>query len=157
MRLSLVYGRDERSVFGRMVTLVNAFPMVPVVGPGTYEVQPVHVDDVCGAIQRCLETPVTVGRSYVLAGREPTTFNQLVDLILAAQGRHKTKVHIPEPVALLMARARLKGGESEKETKELMLLWLTSIGWDQRKAKGFVSRVVKEASSVPPPPTGGDA
>jgi len=105
LRFSLVYGRDEWSIFGRMVDLVTAFPVVPVVGPGTYKVQPVHVDDVCQAILSCLETPATVGRTYVLAGREPTTFNQLVDGILTTLGQRKPKVHIPVPLALLMARA----------------------------------------------------
>ena len=105
LRFSLVYGRDERSIFGRMVALVTAFPVVPVVGTGTYEVQPVHVDDVCQAILSCLETPATVGRTYVLAGREPTTFNQLVAGILTTLGQRKPEVHIPVPLALLMARA----------------------------------------------------
>lgn len=105
LRFSLVYGRDERGVFGRMVQLVTAFPFVPVVGPGTYEVQPVHVDDVCQAILRCLAEPVSVGKTYALAGRGTTTFSQLVDAILLETGRRSRKIHIPVPIALLMARA----------------------------------------------------
>ncbi len=108
LRFSLVYGQDERSVFGRMVKLVTAFPLVPVVGPGTYEVQPVHVDDVSRAILSCLDRPASAGRAYVLAGREPTTFDQLVDGILSEKGQRKPKLHIPVPVALLMARAMAK-------------------------------------------------
>jgi NADH dehydrogenase len=105
LRFSLVYGPGAKGIFAKLLGYVKTFPAVPIIGPGTFEVQPVHVGDVVDAILRCLENGETVGKTYVLAGREPTTMNQLIDLMLAELGKRKPKLHIPVPLAMLMARA----------------------------------------------------
>ncbi len=105
LRLSLVYGPGAKGIFAKLLGYVKTLPVVPLIGPGTFEVQPVYVGDVVDAILRCLESGKTIGRTYVLAGREATTMNQLIDAMLAELGKRKPKLHVPVPVATLMARA----------------------------------------------------
>jgi NADH dehydrogenase len=104
LRFSLVYGPGAKGIFAKLLGYVKKLPAVPIIGPGTFEVQPIYVGDVVDAILRCLGNGETIGKTYVLAGREPTTMNQFVDLMLAESGKRKPKLHIPVPLAMLMAR-----------------------------------------------------
>ena len=55
-------------------------------------------------IAGCLREPKTIGKTYSIGGPETTTFDGLVDMIGAAQGRTPIKIHIPGWAAMMIAR-----------------------------------------------------
>lgn len=102
---SVVYGPDDPGVFGKLARVAAKAPVVPVIGDGTARYRPVHVDDLCRAIAGCLEAPATIGATYSVGGPETITLEGLIDLVAARVGRKPLKIHLPAPVAMLIANA----------------------------------------------------
>src|SRR6185295_8526879 len=61
VRPGLVCGPGSRGLFARIGRLVEALPVVPLLGGGRALVQPIHVDDLCAALLRALEVPLDRG------------------------------------------------------------------------------------------------
>jgi NADH dehydrogenase len=104
VRPSLVYGPGGLGLFASLTAYLRSLPVVPVVGNGEIELDPIHVDDVCAVIERALVAPEVLGRTYDLLGPERVTFNQFLAMLSRELGIAKPAVHIPGPIALLMAR-----------------------------------------------------
>lgn len=105
-RPSLIYGPED--LFTNLLARLTLAPVVPVMGAGEGLLQPIAVAQVARAFAGALEGPASVGRVYDLAGPERLTFNQVLDAILAAQGRRRLKLHLPLPLARAQA-ALLEG------------------------------------------------
>ena len=103
-RPSLIYGPGDGFVtlFARMA---RVSPVLPVIGPGTNQLQPVAVEDVA----RCFAASVPVrechSRTFDVCGRERFTMDEVLTLILEATGRSRGRIHLPWAVAGLQARA----------------------------------------------------
>lgn len=102
---SVVYGPDDPGVFGKLARVASSSPVVPVIGDGKARYQPVHVDDLCAVIAGCLNAPATAGKTYSVGGPEAVTLEGLIDLVASRQGKRPLKVHLPGPIALLLADA----------------------------------------------------
>ncbi|UPT73857.1 MAG: NAD-dependent epimerase/dehydratase family protein [Elusimicrobiota bacterium] len=100
---SVVYGPDDPGVFGKLARVAAKSPVVPVIGDGRAKYRPVHVEDVCRAIAGCLSAPSTIGKTYSVGGPETVTLEGLIDLVAARAGKRPLKVHLPGPVAMLIA------------------------------------------------------
>lgn len=100
-RPSLIYGPED--LFTNLLARLAISPVVPVMGSGQGLLQPIAVDRVARAFAGALECPASVGRVYDLAGPERLTFNQVLDIILAATGRRRLKLHVPLPFARALA------------------------------------------------------
>lgn len=102
---SVVYGPQDPGVFGKLARVASTAPVVPVIGDGRARYQPVHVDDLCAVIAGCLSRPKTAGKTYSVGGPEAVTLEGLIDLVAARAGKSPLKVHLPGPVAMLIANA----------------------------------------------------
>jgi nucleoside-diphosphate-sugar epimerase len=105
LRPSVVYGAGHSGVFSTMERLVNALPMVPVLGDGTWRCAPLLADDVAQAVVACLKRPETAGRIYDLGGPEEISLDGLIDRLAALNGRDVRKLHVPYVLSLWLARA----------------------------------------------------
>ena len=102
---SLIFGPGD-DFFGRVLReLVSTAPVVPQIGDGSFPFRPVSVQDVALAFAGALEQPRTVGQTYALTGPEEFTFRRLLELELAALGRHKPIVPVPLALMNLMVPA----------------------------------------------------
>jgi len=104
LRPSLVYGEGGLGLFATLTAYLRSLPVVPVIGDGEIELDPIHVDDVCEVIEQCLTRDDVVGKTYDLLGPERVTFNQFLARVAAGIGIRKPVVHIPGWIALAMAR-----------------------------------------------------
>lgn len=76
--------------------LVAPFPILPVFGDGTYRLQPVAAQEVAAAFVQALTTPAAAGQTYVAAGPDTLSFNEVLDVIARALGGSpKPKLHQP--------------------------------------------------------------
>lgn len=101
---NLIYGDDQDGAFGRVIRYVKLLPVVPITGAGRTQLWPIHVDDVCQAIIACLRRDRTIGKTFVLAGRDGVTLDEFVDLASQRLGVRRLKLHIPLSLSLLLAR-----------------------------------------------------
>lgn len=54
-----------------------------------------YIDDLVAGIRLCGESPAAANRTYILAGSEVTTLNELVDLTADVAGVRRPRVHLP--------------------------------------------------------------
>jgi NADH dehydrogenase len=92
-RPSVIYGPEDQSLnlFAKQIKMLR---MVPVIGDGLYQMQPVPVETVAQAFALALELPQTENRIYEVGGPEPLTFNEIIDTLAQVLGRKVLKVHI---------------------------------------------------------------
>lgn len=104
VRPSLVYGDPSAGLAAVLARVVRSLPIVPVIGDGRVEIDPVHVDDVCAVLDACLASDHVLGKTYDLLGPERVTFDGLLQRLAQALGVRRPLVHVPAPLALAGAR-----------------------------------------------------
>jgi NADH dehydrogenase len=103
VRPSLVYGPGDH-IINRLAGLLR-LPFAPLVGDGTTEISPIHVDDVARILVAALEQPSSIGRTVVLRGPEVMPFHSLVDVVEDVSFKlRRPRVHFPAGLVRLVAR-----------------------------------------------------
>jgi len=102
-RPSIVFGPDD-SFFNRFAGMARISPVLPLIGGGTTQFQPVYVGDVAEAITRIVEGRARPGAVYELGGPEVQTFRQLLDYVLAVTNRRRLLMSLPFGLASLQAK-----------------------------------------------------
>ncbi|GAB5533942.1 MAG: NAD(P)H-binding protein [Rubricoccaceae bacterium] len=78
-------------------TLVKPFPVLPVFGDGTYELQPVHVKACASAMAQAVTRDASHGVSYCVAGQERIHYREVLRRI-AQGGGISPKPTAPVPI-----------------------------------------------------------
>jgi uncharacterized protein YbjT (DUF2867 family) len=104
LRPSLVLGPGGRST--ELFAAVAAAPLPLRLGPGTWCMQPIHIDDLTAIVERLLERPPPWPRWLDLVGPEPVDTDRLVAAFRAWLGE-PPRPFFPLPVPLLRAAAWL--------------------------------------------------
>ncbi|MFB6247548.1 MAG: NAD-dependent epimerase/dehydratase family protein [Salinibacter sp.] len=105
-RPSFLFGEPDpgRPEFASQVLrdLVQPFPVLPVFGDGTYELQPVHVTTVAAAFVQALVADAAHSRTYVAAGPTRLPYVEVLDRLARGAGlAPKPKIYVPMPLARL--------------------------------------------------------
>ena len=121
LRPTLIYGSRGNSGLAPMLAMARrwGFVCVPMGALGLR--QPVHVDDVAGALLACLDVPATYGQAYDLPGGERMSFHEMIKRSLARQA--------PKARIVILPGGLFRAG----------LGLLSSFGY-QRVSAGFVER-----------------
>jgi nucleoside-diphosphate-sugar epimerase len=107
LRPAEVYGLDQAEMIGRLIETVGSATFVVVPGDGSYELAPLHIDDLVLAMSRLIsKTPAVIG-VFTLAGPESLSFNEWIDRIAGARGVRPLKIHVS--LALLSIAASAMG------------------------------------------------
>lgn len=94
-RPSLIFGPKDAFI-NMLAAQLRMAPVMPVIGNGTYRLQPIHADDVARCFAMALEMPATIGQTYELCGNDRMSYEDLLDTIAVAMGRPKPlKPHAP--------------------------------------------------------------
>jgi uncharacterized protein YbjT (DUF2867 family) len=103
LRPSLIAGPGNAAL-KTMVDMIRLSPVVPVIGNGRYELQPVWVEDVAEAFALALERPDVRG-TFDIAGPERLSYHQLLDQLETALGVHRRRVAVPVGMVRFAAAA----------------------------------------------------
>jgi NADH dehydrogenase len=95
-RPSWVYGPRDRSL-NRLAFFARVLPFVPLPGPGTAKVQPVHVDDLGAAVALALKLPAAENQVVEIGGPQLLNFRQIVRTMLQVMGKRRLVVPTPTP------------------------------------------------------------
>jgi uncharacterized protein YbjT (DUF2867 family) len=101
LRPSLIYGKGGGSaaLFMRLARL----PLIPVIGDGRQQLQPVHIRDVAATIMHCLGSTQT-RRTLDILGEETVSYAEWLQRMRSAQGLPPAPLlHVPYRLALLFA------------------------------------------------------
>ena len=103
IRPTMIYGAPGDRNLERLLRFVRRFPVVPVPGGGGGLQQPVHVDDVAGAIAAVAPRGDLACRRFDVAGPAPMTFRELLRTVAAVLGRRRLFVPVPAFLARIVA------------------------------------------------------
>jgi uncharacterized protein YbjT (DUF2867 family) len=104
-RPSIIFGPKDDFI-NKLAELIRNSPAVPVIGDGTYRLQPISADDVAHCFASSLEMPETIGKTYELCGPDRLTYNKMLDIIGEMIGKEKV-AKLKSPVGLVKLAARL--------------------------------------------------
>lgn len=100
---SIIYGPGGRSL--AFFSALAALPLMPLIGRGDQQIQPVHVDDVVGGIVRLLHSNAPSCVTLSVVGPEPVTFREFLKAIRRWLGLAVApEFSIPLPLMRLAAR-----------------------------------------------------
>lgn len=81
--------------FVGLLKQLTMLPIVPVLGPGDYPVQPVYVRDVARYVVQALDDPRYTNQTFEVGGPETFEYNQMLKQTLAARGKKGWLFHAP--------------------------------------------------------------
>ena len=96
---SVLFGKGAPFIKG-LTDLIRTSPVVPLIGGGKMQFQPIYVEDVVTVVLKVLQEPErTRNKTYIIGGPEYYTFTQIIDLLL--QTMHKGRIKAPAPTPLV--------------------------------------------------------
>ena len=98
LRPSLLFGEGDEFM-NALAGLVRTMPLVPVIGNGKNEFQPVSADDVARCVANAVDNPRLRNRRVEIGGPQRLTYDQIVDAVSFTMSARRWKLHIP--VALM--------------------------------------------------------
>ena len=104
IRPSMIFGDSRDQNLTALVEAAQKRKAFPLVGGGKALMQPVFVDDLVEAIIQTLRRPETVGRDYDIAGPEPITLRNMIQIIGEESGSKMRLIPVPGKPAFLAAR-----------------------------------------------------
>jgi NADH dehydrogenase len=100
LRPSLIYGPGDAFI-NMLAGQLRLAPIMPVIGSGTYRLQPIHAGDVARCFALALELPETIGGCYGVCGNNRLSYVELLDAVAHAMGK-------PEPLKLRVPLGLMK-------------------------------------------------
>ncbi|HZG15905.1 MAG TPA: complex I NDUFA9 subunit family protein [Candidatus Bathyarchaeia archaeon] len=96
-RPSVIFGPDDE--FVNMLAGLVRMPVTPVIGDGSYKLQPVSRQTVAEVFTEALRNDQAIGQIYDVGGPEQLSYSQLLDQIgLALKKPNVRKMYIPLPL-----------------------------------------------------------
>ncbi|UFJ41296.1 complex I NDUFA9 subunit family protein [Brevibacillus humidisoli] len=96
-RPSVIFGPDDE--FANMLADLVRLPLTPVIGSGTYRLQPVARQTVAEVFTQALTREAAVNQTFEVGGPEQLTYLQILDTIGRVLGKSKVrKVKVPLPL-----------------------------------------------------------
>lgn len=97
LRPPVIFGRGT-GFTTQLIRSLTMFPFIaPVPGSGRALFQPVWAGDVAACVVKALEGGRS-GETLEIGGPEHLSYDQVVDAIIEALGKRRTKVHVPLPL-----------------------------------------------------------
>jgi dihydroflavonol-4-reductase len=87
-----IYGPGDRRLLKLFRGVVRGYP---ILGRGEIYYHLTYIDDLVEGFRLCGEHPAAANRTYILAGSEVTTLNDLVALVAAVAGVRPPRLHLP--------------------------------------------------------------
>lgn len=144
-RPSLIFGPHDAFI-NMLAAQLRYAPVMPVIGSGSYRLQPIHADDVVRCFTLALAMPETIGQTYELCGNDRLSYEALLDMIAAALGRPvPLKPHVPLGLMKLVVPIMQKIPQFPITMDQLQMLLEENIGSsDWQQVFGFEPRGLQE-------------
>ena len=142
---SLIFGPQDAFI-NMLAAQLRLAPLMPVIGSGSYRLQPIHADDVARCFALALERPETVHQTYELCGKERLSYEALLDLIAVTMGRSRPfKPHLPLGLMKLVIPFMQMIPQFPITMDQLQMLLEENIGGDEwQQVFGFEPRSLQE-------------
>ncbi|MCR8632417.1 SDR family oxidoreductase [Paenibacillus radicis (ex Xue et al. 2023)] len=150
IRPTMIYGTERDRNMCRLIKTLNKYPMIPIAGNGNSLQQPIHVDDLADAILKAVNTEEAIRKAYNVSGKQPITYNQVIEETLEALNKKAVRLHIPVKAVLPLIKFYSKLSKNPKIKAEQILRLNENKAFDHFEAKrdfGFSPRSFSEGIS----------
>lgn len=117
LRPAVVYGPSDHFVTS-ILSLLRKFPVFPMLGDGTFRLQPVAVEDLVEALTQSVERPDVEGGLYEVAGPDRISFTAIVRIVGEVSGLRRPVLPLPDRVASPVTRLVRGAGLATPFTRE---------------------------------------
>jgi nucleoside-diphosphate-sugar epimerase len=151
LRPTMIYGTERDRNMVRLVSTINRYPIMPIAGDGQSLQQPIYVDDLADALIQCLDNEACYRKAYNVSGKEPLTFNEVIDYTANALSKRIVKVHVPLKPVLSMVGLYSRITRNPRIKVEQILRLNEDKAFDHSDAKhdfGFSPRTFKEGIAL---------
>jgi uncharacterized protein YbjT (DUF2867 family) len=104
LRPSVIYGEDGASA--KLFRLLAGLPLHTLAAGGKQRLQPVHIDDICEAVNRWLADPIAKSQTVTCVGQEATDMRGMLDNYRQQLG-HSEAIHLSIPAKLVELSAKI--------------------------------------------------
>ena len=91
----MIYGsaRDRNMI--RLIKWIDNYPILPIFGNGNALQQPINVNDLVSFIIKSIDKKEAFKNEFNLSGKEPITFNEIIDEISKVLKKRPFKIYLP--------------------------------------------------------------
>ncbi|MFH1455957.1 MAG: NAD-dependent epimerase/dehydratase family protein [archaeon] len=101
-RPELIYGKGDRGL-SKTISLIKSLPVIPILGDGYAEMQPIYVEDLAKIIVIATMKKVKKG-IYFAGGPDCFSFNGYINRICKELNIKKRKIHVPYLLIISIAK-----------------------------------------------------
>jgi len=95
LRPSEIYGPNMKEGIGKLISWIKKFPIIPIIGDGSYYLSPVYVDDIVDVMVENIKNDLLIKETLNLCGPEKITMNELVDRLTKIHRVKRKKILLP--------------------------------------------------------------
>lgn len=103
-RPAYIYGAGDENSTGLMIRTLKSSPVIPLLGGGSFCLQPVYVDDVVSLLVQAVERPIP-NKIYNVAGPRQVSLKEMLSLL--ARGLKLKRFFVPIPLKPVQAVLRV--------------------------------------------------
>ena len=98
IRPTMIYGSPRDRNMIRLIRWIDHFPILPIFGSGNALQQPINVEDLVSFIYRTITKKEAFNNVFNVSGKEPITFNQIINIISKVLKRKPLKIYLPSSI-----------------------------------------------------------
>jgi nucleoside-diphosphate-sugar epimerase len=103
LRPALIYGPGDRQNIGRLIGLVDRFPVIPV--PACGSMRPVYLNDMLDLVMIFIGQNAVYGKTLVVSGQEETSLRDLIQRLARQMNRRRVCIPLAGNSLVILARA----------------------------------------------------
>ena len=94
LRPSTIFGEGDKFI-NMLADMIGRFPIIPMIGNGSYMMQPIYVGDLSNIMIQCLNNEMALNKTIELGGPEQISFKAIIALLKKIVNRKRVNVYIP--------------------------------------------------------------
>jgi len=140
------FGPGSKDFINRLANWVRKWPVIPCIGGKNCKLSPVHVDDAVAGIVSSLKIEGIINKTFVLAGPETMTIEELIDRLCLFFKIKKGKVNLPLSMISLFAQISSRMGMNIIMPDQIPRLACKKPDYDAKSGAelGFTPRKLEE-------------
>lgn len=93
-RPSIIFGPGECFI-SMLVRMISRFPLVPIIGNGKYELQPVYIDDLVRVMSRAPENEKSFSKTIEIGGPGKYQYREILSILKRILNKKRGNVYLP--------------------------------------------------------------
>ncbi|UCD94900.1 MAG: complex I NDUFA9 subunit family protein [Candidatus Zixiibacteriota bacterium] len=93
-RPSVIFGLDDGFV-SMLVRIISGFPLVPIIGDGRYQMQPVYIDDLVRIMSQAPENEKSLNKTIEVGGPERFQYREIVSILKRVLNKKRGNIYLP--------------------------------------------------------------